>query len=503
MKKYIRSKSLFLDATLFGTILFVSATAPAQNILQTVTQGSGTNWNEASWGGPPAAVPTSGNNYETPSGFVARTPNVINPAAFAGNSLQIDSGGTLDLKNGGETSGNAAVVNLLLNGGTMNFHGGFAPNGPAVAGTLQVTADSVITTDQTGANAADILVQSPISGSGNLTVNLNSTTNSVILTGNNSGYSGNWTNASSFGNIKIFSGTTNALGSGSVTLVNAGSWLVFNSTNNVVVNNLISGLGSVVQENTNTVTLNSSNSFTGPLLISGGVLQLGASGSIGGAPTIQLSNGAILDVTAVSGGFAVGSSQTLAGVGNVSGNVTVNGVVSPGPLGSLNFANSLALPGTAVMELNRTNAQNADLISAATVAFGGTLTVTNLGAALQAGDSFQLFSGVISGVFVVTNLPALSSTNLFWDTSKLDSQGILAVALEPAASPTILPPSWNGTNLTLQANSQAGFNYVLQATPQLAPANWTAIQTNAGGGVLTFTVPISAGTQQFYRICVE
>jgi len=479
------------------------------NILQTVSQQTANqpvspgDWTVAIWGGPPAAAATSSNNYETPNTFYVRTPNSTTPAAFAGASLQIDSGGTLYLKNGGETSGNAATVNLLLNGGTINFHGGFAPNGPAVAGTLQVLANSVITTDQTGANAADIWLQSAISGSGNLTANMNSTTNSVILSGNNSAYTGNWTNASTIGSIKILSGTTNALGSGSVMLANPGAGLVFNSINNLVVNGSIGGAGSVIQENTDTVTLNGANTFTGPLQIRAGILQLGAGASIGSTTTIQLFNVAVLDVSAVSGGFVVGGSQRLAGVGSVLGDVTVNGTASPGPLGTLNFANSLALSGTTVMELNRTNAPNADLISAATLSFGGTLTVTNLGGALQAGDSFQLFSGSITGMFAATNLPALSPTNLFWDTSELNSQGIISVALEPAAVPTILPPAWNGTNLTLQASSQTGFNYVLQSTAQLAPPSWTAIQTNAGGGLLTFTIPVSGSMQQFFRLCVQ
>ena len=109
MKKYIRSKSLFLDATLFGTILFVSATAPAQNILQTVTQGSGTNWNEASWGGPPAAVPTSGNNYETPSGFVARTPNAVSYTHLDVYKRQDSAAGVADISGGiPEGAGRAA-----------------------------------------------------------------------------------------------------------------------------------------------------------------------------------------------------------------------------------------------------------------------------------------------------------------------------------------------------------------------------------------------------------
>ena len=486
-----------------STIQVVAQGVAVTNILQTITQFTANqpvspgDWTVAIWGSP-AVVANSTNAYETTNSLYVRTPNSTTPAAFAGSSLQIDSGGTLYLKNGGETSGSAAIVNLFLNGGQINYHGGFAANGAAVAGTIQVLADSVVTTDQTGANSGNIWLQSILSGSGDLTVNMNSTTNSVILSGNNSAYDGNWTNASIFGNIKIVGGTANAFGSGSVTLVNAGSGLVFNCTNNLNVDNMIGGLGSVVKQNTNTVTLNGNNTFTGSLQISNGVLQLGDSASIDGAAIIRLSSGAVLDVVDELG-FEVGSLQTLTGVGSVSGDVTVSGTVSPGPLGTLNFSNSLTLAGAVIMELNRTNVQNPDMISAATLTFGGTLTVTNIGDALQAGDSFQLFSGAISGAFAATNLPALSSTNLFWDASKLDSQGILAVAL---AAPIILTPSWNGTTLTLRVNSQTGFNYVLQATPQLAPASWTAIQTNAGGGLLTFTIPIT-GTQQFFRICVQ
>ena len=60
------------------------------------------------------------------------------------------------------------------------------------------------------------------------------------------------------------------------------------------------------------------------------------------------------------------SSIAYTGVGNVSGNIIINGTISPGPLGTLNFANQLALSGLIVMEINRTNSKNADLVSAAT-----------------------------------------------------------------------------------------------------------------------------------------
>ena len=245
-----------------STIQVVSQGIIATNILQTVSESSPMDWNSAVWG-MPAAIATGGNNYETPGTFHVRTPNSITPGIFPGNSLQIDSGGILDLKNGGETSGSAATVNLFLNGGQINYHGGFAANGAAVAGTIQVPSNSVVTTDQTGVNSGNIWLQSILSGSGNLTVNMNSTTNSVILSGNNSAFSGNWTNASIFGSIKILSGTTDPLGSGSVILVNSGASLIFNSTNNLVVNNLISGPGSVLMRNTGSVTLTANNTFAG------------------------------------------------------------------------------------------------------------------------------------------------------------------------------------------------------------------------------------------------
>lgn len=74
-----------------------------------------------------------------------------------------------------------------------------------------------------------------------------------------------------------------------------------------------------------------------------------------------------------------------------------------------------------------------------------------------------------------------------------------------ATPPTVLSPAVGGGNFTAQSASQTGFDYVLQATPSLAPATWTNIQTNAGtGGTLNFSVPVSPGSpQQFFRINVQ
>ena len=109
----------------------------------------------------------------------------------------------------------------------------------------------------------------------------------------------------------------------------------------------------------------------------------------------------------------------------------------------------------------------------------------------------------------VANLPAgtnqFVSTNVNGSGSKMAlCEAIFASSPPPASSPSspvIQSPALMGTNFTLQVSSQSGFNYVLQATTNLAPADWIGIQTNPGGGMLTFTNAIdSTNRQQFFRI---
>src|ERR1700722_14615794 len=122
MKANIRPHALFLGVIILGTILFAGSSAPGATILQTITEGAGTDWTAASWGSP-VAVANGVNNYETPnSSFTVRTPNKnltgLYSTNFAGLSLQIDPGGIFYLKHGGNAT-NACVVNLVMNGGTL------------------------------------------------------------------------------------------------------------------------------------------------------------------------------------------------------------------------------------------------------------------------------------------------------------------------------------------------------------------------------------------------
>ncbi|HTB85754.1 MAG TPA: autotransporter-associated beta strand repeat-containing protein [Candidatus Sulfotelmatobacter sp.] len=326
-----------LAGILMGALL-ACGQAMASNILQTATEGAGVDWTAASWG-PGPFVATSGNIYECPSSaFTVRTPNKnltgLYSTNFAGSGLQIDAGGILYLKHGGNLT-NAAVCNLTLNGGTMTYHGGFAPVPAPMGGTLQVPVNSTINSDQTGASGssgADIWMMWPVSGSGNLSVNMDTKTNALVLYGTNTSYSGNWTNIT--GIIKVGSGSVNALGSGAVLLNFATStFLLFDATNgSMIFNNAIAGIGNVIKMNTNTVVLAGNNTYTGMTTISNGVLQIGSGATLTNSSAIALLNGATLDASLIGG-------LTLSTVGEVMTNCngTVNGGLTAATTNVLNF----------------------------------------------------------------------------------------------------------------------------------------------------------------------
>jgi hypothetical protein len=86
--------------------------------------------------------------------------------------------------------------------------------------------------------------------------------------------------------------------------------------------------------------------------------------------------------------------------------------------------------GNTLFTLNKTSAQSASkIIGLGTATFGGTLTVTNVGANnLVAGDAFTLFQATnFVGSFANLTLPDLSP-GLTWNTSNLVVNGTISVS---------------------------------------------------------------------------
>ena len=291
--------------------------------------------------------------------------------------------------------------------------------------------------------------------------------------------------------LNTFSETVNALnGAGIIDTVAGGSPLLTIGGNNAsgsfsgAIQNTAGAL-ALTKTGSGTQTLSGISTYAGNTVIGGGTFALTGIGSIGNSPSIAVSAGALFDVSGVTGGFTLGAAQTLSGFGSVKGGVTNNGVIAPGAsIGTLTLSNTPVLNGTVVMEINRTNAQTADVLNVTTpLNYGGALIVTNLGNALQAGDTFTLFNATAyAGTFTNFTLPPLTGV-LIWNTNGLATNGTIAVVV--GISPTSLA-------LTSSANP-SGYLNALTFTATVTPTNATGDVTFYNGATPFSTNTLVAG----------
>jgi fibronectin-binding autotransporter adhesin len=239
--------------------------------------------------------------------------------------------------------------------------------------------------------------------------------------------------------LNTYSQTVNGLkGVGTVDTVAGGAPILAvgdggaTSTFNGVIKNT-AGTLNLTKIGAGSLTLSGVNTYSGNTTVNQGTLALTGSGGIAYSPEIDVQSGAFFDVSGLSSTFTLGGSQTLKGNGTILGNVSANGNISPGAsVGTLTFTGDLDLTSTTTMELDRgATGQKADLIAARNVYLGGTLTIQNIGASLQDGDSFDLFNGTIhNNGFSWASAFSLDG-GLSWDLSQLNSSGIISVVAAP------------------------------------------------------------------------
>jgi fibronectin-binding autotransporter adhesin len=222
------------------------------------------------------------------------------------------------------------------------------------------------------------------------------------------------------------------------------------------------------------------------------------------AATFQLLSG----THGFTNGMAIANNATLTGTGTIMGTMAVSsgGTLSPGDgIGTLIFSNSPSLGGTIVMEAFKLGATklNDQVQVAGTLFYGGSLIVSNVGTAFNAGDNFKLFNAtVFGGTFSSLTLPPLNA-GLGW-MNKLLVDGSIEVVSMP--QPGFSSITVSGTNVVISGtNGSAGANYtVLTATNvALSLSNWVSLVTNQfdSSGNFSFTNPIAPGERQrFFRI---
>ncbi len=202
-----------------------------------------------------------------------------------------------------------------------------------------------------------------------------------------------------------------------------------------------------------TLTLSAINTNTGSITVNGGTLALTGSGAFDNAASFAVATGAALDVSGRGDGtLTLTANQTLKHSGASVGPITINGNLN---LGS----------GHVLLGLNRANtpATNDSVVASGTLTGGGTLTVTNLGPALQVGNTFQLFAAGVSGI--TANLPTvdvLNGVTYTWNNNIATSGAISVASVTPIGQPTLnvgqvgntLTFSWTGPfKLQAQTNS--------------------------------------------------
>jgi len=314
-----------------------------------------------------------------------------------GNTSQLNilSGATADI------NGRTQIIGALAGDGTLNVNGGLLTisNGGAFGGVISGTAGSLTLAGGT-----------------------------LTLTGTNA-YTGTMT-VNSGATLQIGSG--GALGNYGSNITDNGS-VIFSRSDSMTYAGVVSGAGTLTQAGSGTLTLTGVNTYTGGTRVSGGILRLTGTGSVGsGAVTISTASGNMttgLDL-AFTGGASFANMLSGSGTTTVSGDVRITGLNS-GYAGLWNVTGTASVNPASTTSTANFGTGRADvtgtlnLTSTGAYAFANALTGTGSVTASNGGGAFSFGSGVgsaFAGTVTLSNNTFMLSGN---DTAALTNATLM------------------------------------------------------------------------------
>ena len=414
-------------------------------------------------------------------------------------SINVGSGATLRLQTTSGAIVSSAAISLA-DGSLLNLTVAGTQGTGAVSNSIAVSGNATLSQTQNpivgGNNNITNIVAANITGDSGSTLNLLPTQSGtgtclLQLSGDNSGFNGAF-NINAVSGIRPVRLSSTTAGSANATwTVNAGNILQVAGV--TVGLGTLNGAGTISNSTAaTTATLNvGAGNFSGTIANAGtAVLSLNkitpSTLTLSGADTYTgstaISNGTLVVNGSINSPVTVYSGGTLGGIGALRSNLLANAGSTlapgnPGSIGTLTVSGTITNGGAILMKLNRTNSQTCDQLNSAktiTITGAGTLTVTNLGPALQVGDSFKLFSATsysgLLGVLSSMTLPSLPA-GLAWNTSGLTNNGTISVVALPAVSsltplnPSVQCPGNLTFTVTVTGQSPLGFQWSVNSLP--------------------------------------
>ncbi len=346
------------------------------------------------------------------------------------------------------------------------------------------------------------------------------------------------------GGTLTYSASGNGLGSvmrGRVDFGNSLRTLTVNNSTNAMadlrIEAEIAGSGGFVKGGTGTLELAGSNTLTGPISCSAGVLALAHASALGSASSVTLSGTSVLDASVLAlGTLSVNrAALTVGGVGTITGNIALSAgkLSSPGS-GQLAISGDLGISG-GTTEV-KVGIGAGGIIVGGNATLGGTLAVT-MGGSLSGTQTVSLITAAsVSGSFAAVQLPpppvgtaysiSVTSTQVLlrvapatpvqsWLASQMlpmgtaldqdldgDGQSLLveyglggsALAPDPTLTRASLGgPSNTALTISFLWNSAAtDLDCLVRSSPNLV--DWITVLRKTGGGPWSGTASYTQGT---------